>query len=57
MENETEYYTRRAAEERKAAAAAQSPEAEQRHRTLAEHYARIAQQQAAARPMVNGTAD
>lgn len=43
MENEFEYYTRRAAEERQAAARARSPEAEQRHLTLAERYAIVAQ--------------
>lgn len=57
MENEIEYYSRRAAEERKAAAAARSPAAEERHRTLAQRYAQIAQDQAGARPATNETAD
>jgi len=56
MESEIEYYTRRAAEEREAAAAAQSPEAEQRHRALAERYTQIAQDQAAAPPITSGAA-
>ena len=56
MESEIEYYTRRAAEEREAAAAARSPEAEQRHRALAERYTQIAQEQAAAPPITSGAA-
>jgi len=41
MESELQYYTRRAAEELQAAARASSPEAQHRHRTLAQHYAAI----------------
>jgi hypothetical protein len=57
MESETEYYMRRAAEEREAAATARSPEAEQRHRTLAQRYTQIAQEEAEPVPITNGTAD
>ena len=44
METELQYYTRRAAEELKAAARAISPEAQLRHRTLAERYSVIVQE-------------
>lgn len=43
MEDERQYYARRAAEELEAAARARSPEAEVLHRTLAEHYSGIVQ--------------
>jgi hypothetical protein len=56
METEAEYYARRAAEERKAAEAARSPEAEQRHRALAERYALLVQDNASAQPITNGAA-
>ena len=42
MENEFEYFARRAAEEREAAARAETPGAEQSHRALAERYALMA---------------
>ena len=45
MENELQYYSRRAAEELLAAARAEKPEAQQRHRALAERYAIIVQRQ------------
>lgn len=44
MENEFEYYSRRAAEERRAAEQARSPEAQQSHLALAERYVRVAEQ-------------
>ena len=43
MENEFEYYARRAAEEREAAARAETPRADQSHRLLAERYALMAE--------------
>lgn len=46
MENDLQYYARRAAEELRAAARAESAEAQIRHRTLAEKYAVIVQEQA-----------
>lgn len=45
MEDNLQYYARRAAEELQAAARAQSPVARQRHRLLAERYAVIVQEQ------------
>lgn len=48
MENEIEYYTRRAAEEREAAAAARSQVAAQRHRILADRYTQIVRNQRSA---------
>jgi hypothetical protein len=46
VETNLQYYTRRAAEELRAAARAESAEAQIRHRTLAEKYAVIVQEQA-----------
>ncbi|WP_332811553.1 hypothetical protein [Sphingomonas sp.] len=46
METNLQYYARRAAEELRAAANAESAEAQIRHRTLAEKYAVIVQEQA-----------
>jgi hypothetical protein len=45
MESDFQYYTRRAAEELHAAARARSPEAQLRHRALAERYAVIVQEE------------
>jgi hypothetical protein len=45
METELQYYARRAAEELQAAARAASPDALMRHRTIAEHYATLVQEQ------------
>ncbi|HJQ15833.1 MAG TPA: hypothetical protein VJ859_02435 [Allosphingosinicella sp.] len=42
MEDELQYYARRAAEERQAAAVARSAKAERLHRELAERYSLIA---------------
>ena len=57
MENDLQYFSRRAAEELQAAARAESPEAQQSHRELAERYAVIVQEREnvpAADPRVAG---
>jgi hypothetical protein len=46
MEDQLQYYSRRAAEELQAAARASSPAAQLSHRQLAERYASIVQEEA-----------
>jgi hypothetical protein len=46
MEDQVQYYSRRAAEELQAAARASSPAAQLSHRQLAERYASIVQEEA-----------
>jgi len=50
MEDDVQYYTRRAEEERQAAAAADTPTAERVHRVLADHYQLKAERQDVAQP-------
>ena len=47
MEDELQYYARRAAEERQAASAARSAKAERLHREIADRYSNIARGRAA----------
>ena len=56
MDDELEFYAKRAGEELRAASDASTPEARQRHRVLAEHYAMLIEQ-AAAREEEEGNED
>ena len=53
-ESDLQYYKRRAGEEWRAAASAACPEARACHRTMAEHYARLAESEAGRAPVDEG---